>query len=367
MFMDKLTPWFLLKDVPGVGNLLYKRLITRFKTPERVLDASETELLQVQGVSAKIARAILSHLLSDTIKREIDAVHHRKYRIVTLNDGAYPELLREIPDPPPYLYVCGELTGSSRNIAVVGSRNATQYGVEATRDLCQALVFHNMTIVSGMARGIDTAAHSGALMGKGKTVAVLGSGFNHIYPAQNKELFHRIAENGAVISEFCLSAEPDAHHFPQRNRIISGMSLGTVVVEATKNSGSLITARMAAEQNREVFAIPGSIQSHKSTGTHTLIKQGAKLVENAMDVLEEFPYLGTNNQPHPLPEKQTPKLSTEEQSVVNTLEAYPMHIDDIIRKTDMAPGALSGVLLQLELLGVVRQTPGKYFCLSKES
>jgi DNA processing protein len=365
--MDKLTPWFLLKNVPGVGNLLYKRLITRFKTPERVFEASETELLQIQGVNAKLARAILSHLLSDKIKREIHEVYHRNFHITTFNDQAYPALLREIPDPPPYLYVFGKLTGASQNIAVVGSRNATQYGIEATKDLCKALVFHKMAVVSGMARGIDTAAHTGALMGKGTTIAVLGSGFNHIYPAQNRALFHRIAENGAVISEFCLSAEPDAHHFPQRNRIISGMSLGTVVVEATKKSGSLITARMAADQNREVFAIPGSIQSHKSTGTHTLIKQGAKLVENAMDVLEEFPYLMAAHQTDANPKSQMPTLSNEEQSVVSTLEAYPIHIDDIIRKTDMAPGALSGVLLQLELMGVVRQTPGKFFCLSKES
>ena len=365
--MDKLTPWFLLKDVPGVGNLLYKRLIAQFKSPENVFEASETELLKVQGVSPKVARAILSHLLSDEIKREIHDVHQQQYQILTFNDPAYPQLLREVPDPPPYLYVYGTLTGASPNLAVVGSRNATQYGIEATKDLCKALVFHKMTIVSGMARGIDTAAHTGALMGKGTTVAVLGSGFNHIYPAQNKTLFHRIAENGAVISEFGLSTEPDAHHFPQRNRIISGMSLGTVVVEATKKSGSLITARMAAEQNREVFAIPGSIQSHKSTGTHTLIKQGAKLVENVMDVLEEFPYLLTKNKPDTNLKKQWPELSGEEQSVLDTLEAYPLHIDDIIRKTTMAPGVLSGVLLQLELMGIVRQSPGKYFCLRKES
>jgi DNA processing protein len=364
--MDKYIPWFLLKDVPGVGNLLYKRLLDRFQSPERVLQASETELSRIQGMSAKVARLILTHPISDALHREMDAMDQTPYRIVTYSDDDYPALLREIPDPPPYLYVYGTLTGSNRKLAVVGSRNATAYGLKATQDLCGALVFHKMAIVSGMARGIDTAAHAGALSGKGQTIAVLGSGFNNIYPPENKTLFHQIADNGAVVSEFSLSAEPDPHHFPQRNRIISGMSLGTVVVEATKNSGSLITARMAAEQNREVFAVPGSIVSHKSTGTHTLIKQGAKLVENAMDIMEEFSFLLADQENTPEPEGLFPALTVQEQAVIDALGVYPMHIDDIIRKTAIPPGALSGLLLQLELSGRVRQTPGKFFCLEHD-
>jgi DNA processing protein len=195
-------------------------------------------------------------------------------------------------------------------------------------------------------------------------VAVLGSGFERIYPAANRKLFKEIAEAGAVITEFALPTEPEAHNFPVRNRIISGMSLGTVVVEATRKSGSLITARLAAEQNREVFAVPGSIQSFKSTGTHTLIKQGAKLVENAPDILEEI----SNIFPHPLPaagRKKTrpPDLTPEELLVLEGLAPYPVHIDDLIRKIDMEPGKISGALLQLELKGIVQQSAGKLFSL----
>jgi DNA processing protein len=223
-----------------------------------------------------------------------------------------------------------------------------------------------MTVVSGLARGVDTAAHQGALAGKGKTIAVLGSGLEKIYPVENLPLFHKIAENGAVVSEFPLNADPDAHHFPQRNRIISGMSLGTVVMEATKNSGSLITAKLAAEQNREVFAVPGSIHSHKSTGTHTLIKQGAKLVENAMDILEEFSHLADQPGKQALPvdttePPETANLSETDLSVYKAIGDYPVHIDTLIRQTGLDSGALSGILLTLELLGLIRQTPGKFF------
>ncbi|MDX1708752.1 MAG: DNA-protecting protein DprA, partial [Desulfobacterales bacterium] len=218
--------------------------------------------------------------------------------------------------------------------------------------------------------GIDTAAHRGALAGKGKTVAVLGSGLNRIYPSQNLRLFERISEEGAVITEFALNTEPEAHHFPIRNRVISGMSMGTVVVEATRRSGSLITARLAADQNREVFAVPGSIQSFKSTGTHALIKQGAKLVENAQDVIEELAvYMNMETsvlrddrlQDHK--DRKPPSLPPEEQSVYDSLSAYPEHIDTIIRRTHIESGKLLSLLLQLELKGIVQQLPGKYFAL----
>jgi DNA processing protein len=364
--MDKLLSWFCLKNVPGIGNHLFKRLIDRFNSPEVVFQASQQELLEVEGISKRQSAAILNYKAPQSIKAEIDQANQKGYKIITLADSLYPPLLREIPDPPPFLYVSGSLDGSPKNIAVVGSRNPTAYGISNTEKLCADLSAYGINIVSGMAVGIDTAAHQGALAGKGKTVAVLGSGFNRIYPSQNLRLFERISAEGAVISEFRLNSEPEAHHFPIRNRVISGMSMGTVVVEATRKSGSLITARLAAEQNREVFAVPGSIQSFKSTGTHALIKQGAKLVENAQDVIEELvayldrPDLPEDGAPNPDVGRQ-PALPPEEQAVYNNLGPYPEHIDTIIRRTHIESGKLLSLLLQLELKGIVQQLPGKYF------
>jgi DNA processing protein len=322
--------------------------------------------LKVEGISNQLAAAILNFKAPQWIKAELDHVAQKGYSVVTLADGSYPSLLREIPDPPPLLYVSGSLVGTAKNVAVVGSRNATAYGVSATQSLCADLTAFGITIVSGMALGIDTAAHQGALAGKGRTVAVLGSGLNIIYPAENRRLFERISEQGAVISEFTLNTKPEAHNFPIRNRIISGMSMGTIVVEASRKSGSLITARLAAEQNREVFAVPGSIHSFKSTGTHTLIKQGAKLVENAQDVLEELTAF-TAYRPEPqrswenkITERLT-SLAPDELDLYRILGPYPQHIDAIVRKTEIEPGKLLSLLLQLELKGMIRQLPGKLF------
>ena len=370
--MDKLLPWFCLKSVPGIGNHLFKRLIDRFHLPEVVFQASRHELLDIEGISQRQADAILNYEAPVSIKTELEQTDQKGFKIITQADSAYPPLLKEIPDPPPFLYVSGSLDGASKNIAVVGSRNPTAYGISATRNLCADLTAHGITIVSGMAVGIDTAAHHGALAGRGNTIAVLGSGFNKIYPSQNRSLFKRISEEGAVISEFALNTEPEAHHFPIRNRIISGMSMGTIVVEATRRSGSLITARLAADQNREVFAVPGSIQSFKSTGTHALIKQGAKLVENAQDVIEELganmdmetPVLRQDGLPSHT-ERKLPSLSPEEQPVYDSLSPYPEHIDTLIRRTHIESGKLLSLLLQLELKGIVQQLPGKYFAISE--
>ena len=368
--MDSIRPWFYLKSVPGIGNLLCKRLIDRFKSPENIFQASDQELLQVTGLTGRHVMALKKHRLPDSIEAELALVARSDYHIVCLTDSNFPRLLREIPDPPLFLYVYGQLEGHSGNLAVVGSRNATRYGLTTTKNLCVSLASHNLTIVSGMAQGIDTAAHEGALASKGKTVAVLGSGLERIYPAENRKLFHRIAVNGAVVSEFPLMAAPEAHHFPIRNRIISGMSLGTVVVEATRNSGSLITARLAAEQNREVFAVPGSIHSFKSTGTHTLIKQGAKLVEHAQDIVEELTAFfefnaRRENSPPDQAVAKLAALSDDEVRVYQALDPYPIHIDDLVRKISMKPGKLSSILLALELKGMVQQSPGKLFSITE--
>ena len=367
--MDNLAPWFRLKSIPGIGNLLGKRLIDTFNSPQEVFNASDEALLRVDGITKRHVAALKTHQIPASVEAEMDLVVGRGYRIVTLADPEYPQLLRQIPDPPLLLYTYGRLEYSPAKLAMVGSRNATAYGLTTTKSLSSTLASLGLTIVSGMARGIDTAAHEGALAAGGKTIAVLGSGLERIYPAENKRLFHRISEAGAVVSEFPLMTEPEAHNFPVRNRIISGMSLGTVVVEATKKSGSLITARLAVEQNREVFAVPGSIQSFKSIGTHTLIKQGAKLVEHAQDIIEELtPMIRLNELPARLnrnsADDKKVELTAEEARVYEAIGPYPIHIDDLVRKISMGPGQVSSILLKLELAELIRQSPGKYFTIS---
>jgi DNA processing protein len=364
--MENILPWFTLKSVPGIGNYLFKRLYDCFKTPQAALQASYDELAKVEGMTPRLAKAIKRHKLPERTKRDYDRVMQKGFQIITMADPDYPPLLLQIPDPPPFLYVYGSMGNTAKSISVVGSRHPTRYGISTTRRICFDLAVAELTVISGMAIGIDSAAHEGALLGKGRTVAVLGSGLEKIYPAENIKLFHKIAENGAVISEFPLLTEPEAHNFPQRNRIISGISLGTVVVEASKKSGSLITARLAADQNREVFAVPGSIQSFKSIGTHGLIKQGAKLVEHSTDILEELSHV---IQPldekfstiHPIKTRKLPRLSTEELAVFESLGPYPVHIDDLARKLALEPGKLSSLLLKLELKGIIHQAPGKFF------
>lgn len=365
--MRNLLPWFTLKSVKGIGNLLFKRLIDRFETPANVLAASHDQLTAVAGIAPRLAAAIQRALPSDAARREIDDAHRRGIDIVPLTAPEYPPLLREIPDPPPFLYVAGRLDASARHIALVGSRSATGYGLATTRRLARDLAAATVTVVSGMARGIDTAAHWGALQGGGRTVAVLGCGLGTLYPPESRKLREAIAAQGAVVSELPISAAPEAHHFPARNRIISGVCLGTVVVEAARKSGSLITARLANEQGRDVFAVPGSVQSFKSAGTHRLIQQGAKLVASAADILEEFPYVfptaadcGPRAQ-DANPQRPAAGLSAEEVRIWQALGPYPTHIDDLVRSLALAPGQLAGMLLQLELKGLVRQTPGNRF------
>ncbi|RPJ76277.1 MAG: DNA-protecting protein DprA [Desulfobacteraceae bacterium] len=369
--MEEILRWFQLKSVPGVGNLLCKRLIERFGSPQAALEAMRVELEEVDGISERLAQAIRSHPLPQSAAAEVAAARRTGCRLLTLTDPDYPQLLREIPDPPPILYVRGEFVAGEAPIAVVGSRVPTAYGLETSRQISEGLAQLGFTVVSGLALGIDGAAHEGALAGGGRTIAVLGSGLDNLYPPQHRNLAGRIAAAGAVISEFPLTAGPDAHHFPSRNRIISGMSLGTVVVEATKDSGSLITARLAADQNREVFAVPGSIHSFKSMGTHTLIRQGAILVESAQDIAAELkPRLAApaSGSKRTASAAETAggrvALSLDEQRVLQCLGPYPVHIDALQREAGLSPGALAAALLQLELKGCAVQLPGKQFALA---
>lgn len=359
--MEHVVPWLSLKSVSGIGNLLFVRLVRSFGSPEAVLNAPVDLLMQVQGITPGLARAIRRHRTPDRVFNEIEQAAKQGCRVITLQDERYPALLQQIPDPPPVLYAYGRLEPPTCPIAVVGSRNASAYGRSTTRSLCAALARRGATIVSGMARGIDTAAHKGALGGGGMTVAVLGSGLNRVYPVENIKLFHQIAAQGCVLTEFPMDAAPEARHFPMRNRIISGMALGTVVVEAARKSGSLITARLAAEQNREVFAVPGSVHSATARGTHDLIKQGAKLVEDVDDIFEEIvSQLPVDNAPG-VETKALPPLSEPEKALLTLIGAYPVHIDELARKTTAAIGTLTGTLSQLELKGLICQEPGKRF------
>lgn len=367
--MRNLRPWFALKSVPGVGNLIFRRLVEHFGSPQAVLDADKASIEAIQGVSPRVAAAIAqrrtTNAADESIDRQLESLRLKGYRLVTLTEAGYPPLLRQIPDPPPFLYVYGALPEAWLNIAVVGSRNATEYGATTTRRLVTDLARQKVTIVSGMARGIDTVAHRAAIAAGGVTVAVLGTGLDCIYPRENTRLFHQMAEQGAVVSEFSPNSGPEAHHFPARNRIISGMSHGALVVEATGRSGSLITARLAAEQNREVFAVPGNVNSFKSVGTHNLIKQGAKLVVHAGDILEEFEQVQFPGAPKgaPAAEVPVPPLTNAEAMVIGRLDAEPVHIDDLVRQLGIPAGRLAGLLLQLELKGLVHQSMGKCFSL----
>jgi DNA processing protein len=358
--MESLIQWLGLKTVPGVGNRLFLHLIQHFGGPAEVFSASRQELLQVEGVNDRLASVIHGYKIPKEVQEDQALAQENGVRIITFSDPDYPTLLRHIHDPPPVLYVYGELHPDSLNIAIVGSRNATSYGRTATERLSDGLAQRGFTVVSGMARGIDAAAHIGALAAGGKTIAVLGCGLDTVYPAENKSLFYRIAKSGAVISEFPFLTPPEAHNFPVRNRIISGLALGTVIVEATHKSGSLITARLAAEQGREVFAVPGSITSFKSMGTHRLIKQGAKLVEHVDDIIEEL------NIARPIPsiaakEEPTISLTPEEKKIIDELSPYPVHIDRLVRHLSLSAAQVSSLLLQLELKGLVTQSPGKLF------
>ncbi len=371
--MADIGTWLALKSVPGVGNHLYKQFIERFSAPENVFSAPEAELIAVEGVSPKLARAIRVHRPDGAVRAEIQRAGDLGCRIITFNDPEYPSLLRHIHDPPPYLYVRGRLATFENGIAVVGARKASSYGMAVAQRLAGELSMMGWTIISGMARGIDTSAHKGAIDVAGRTVAVMGSGFAEIYPPENRVLFNRICEQGAVISEFPVQESPNAYNFPARNRIISGMTLGTVVVEASSKSGSLITARLAAEQGREVFAVPGSIHSHTSEGTHNLLKQGAKLVTTAEDIIEEFPRFQGRATGRSVdtatrgPVGASVGLTLDQASLLKMIDAYPVHIDDLCRRAGMDIGRLSGLLLNLELKGLIYQRPGKYFCLKEES
>lgn len=361
--MESYRDWLALKQVPGVGNVLFKRLIETYKTPGAVFEASETDLVQV--MSERVAKEIHAFKDFDGADRELEQVRKQGAELLTLADTDYPALLLDIYDPPPVLYVKGlwkneqKQAQSDYPIAVVGARQITPYGRRVTERLCRALVERGVSIVSGFARGVDALAHRAALAAFGNTVAVLGCGIDVIYPPEHKKLYQEIGEQGMLLSEFPTGTPPIAGNFPKRNRIISGLSLGCLVVEAGLKSGSLITARLAMEQGREVFAVPGPIDSEMSAGPHQLIASGAKLVQDAEDILEEIlPQLARRKDVSDL---EAPVLEAEEAVLFQSLSFEPKHIDLLIQESQKTAAAVSGLLLTLELKGVARQMAGQYY------
>ena len=363
--IDLALYWIGLSRIEGVGRVTFRKLAARFGSPEQVLAASSDELASVNGVSEKMARSIASASWRDFAEQELEKARQAGVTIITADSPDYPEPLRNTPDPPLFLYVKGTL-GQRDSIAVVGTRKPTTYGMNVAKRISIELAEAGLTIVSGLARGIDTQAHRGALTAKGRTIAVLGSGIDVPYPPENRELMREITEAGAVVSENPFGTQPEAGYFPARNRIISGLSRGTVIVEATVDSGSLITAQYALEQNRKLFAIPGNIASPNSRGTHSLIRQGALLIEGGSDVLRELGMAGSCRERKQV-RGSLPVLDTDEHAVLRCIQDDPKHIDRIMKESGLAAGKLSAVLITLELKGLVRQIPGKQYVRSDEA
>lgn len=363
---EDLFYWLALSLIPGVGSILLKRLLDQFKTPEAIFQAPMNELLNIEGLGERVAKEIRKGPVEKAVEKELYLLKEVGGKIVTLKDSAYPKRLRDIYDPPPLLYVRGELKEEDEfAISIVGSRKTSPYGRGMTERMSQELARHGITIVSGMARGIDSLAHWGALSGGGRTIAVLGCGVDVIYPSENRNLFTKIMDHGAVLSEFPMGSPPEGGHFPKRNRIISGLSIGVLVVQASAESGSLITAGFALEQGREVFAVPGNVGAEGSRGTHQLIKEGAKLVESSEDILEEIlPQWRRERETTQKVEGPERDLTGEERILYERLGETPSHIDVLIRESPFDPGKVSSLLLNLELKGLVSQWPGK--CFSKK-
>ncbi|MGD9503367.1 MAG: DNA-processing protein DprA [Syntrophobacteraceae bacterium] len=362
------TAWLTLALTPGLGNRSILRLVKRFGSPEAALNASEKELEAVAGLRGKALAALARKETTIPPQKEWEAIQRQGFRLLCLDDPEYPANLAAIPDPPAILYISGAPEPRDLvSVSVVGSRAASPAGIVFTEGLCRDLAARGVVIVSGMAVGIDAAAHRGAVKAGGRTLGVLGCGLDVDYPRANGELKKRIAENGVLYSEFPLGTPPAPGHFPMRNRIISGLGLGVVVVEAANKSGSLITARLALEQGREVFAVPGQARSFRSVGTHQLLREGAKLVETAEDILEEIRSLV---RPSWAPESKAPAppetaltVTGEEAELLGALDDSPQHIDEICRSLEWPISRVSTILLALELKGKARQLPGKYFSL----
>lgn len=338
--------------------MIFARLLSQFSTPEALF----VEPSKAKDVPSQVQKALFEPDW-DLIEQDLAWLEQENRHIVTIQDPRYPELLKQIADPPSLLFVQGDVDLLSQwQLAIVGSRNPSASGVDASYEFARYLAQGGLSITSGLAIGIDAAAHKGALSAGGKTIAVVGTGLDRVYPAKHRALAHDIADTGAIVSEFALGTPPRAENFPRRNRIISGLSLGSLVIEAAIRSGSLITARMAMEQGREVFAIPGSIHNPLARGCHKLIREGAKLVETATDILEELGALAGVQQPVVQSASQVTsepqELDKDYQSLLDNLGYDPIQIDVLIERCGLTADVVSSMLLLLELQGQVESLPG---------
>jgi DNA processing protein len=357
-----LLDWLVLAATPKLGPTGIRLLIESFGGPGAVLAASRADLEKIPGLRKPAVEALCRPHGKEEAEQELTRTRQQGITILTWDHPAYPALLRNIPDPPLLLYAKGDLDCLSQpGLGMVGARAASSYGRQIAENLAFQLARRGLVIISGFALGIDSAAHQGAIRAGGRTVAVLGNGLDTVYPEQNRNLFDKIAETGTLVSEYPLGTKPDGFRFPARNRIISGLALGVLVVEAAKRSGSLITARQALDQGREVFAVPGRVDSWKSEGSHRLLQEGAKLVYRAEDILEELPP-GLAGQPaaeaHAVPLE---KLSIDEEQLLARIEVYPLTIDELIQQTAWPAAKVTELLLLLELKQYVESLPGKQY------
>lgn len=352
-----------LISVPGIGSNRIRRLIARIRNPTAILNTDPLSLMEIDGIDKVLAQNIVNENHPTFADRQLQICKKKNLQIVTFYDKNYPANLKEIPDPPILFFLQGTLkTEDVLSLGVVGTRNPSDYGKRVTEVLTKELAQRGFTIVSGLARGIDTIAHQSSVKFGARTIAILGSGLDIIYPVENKKLANSIVNNGALISEMPCGSKPDAVNFPKRNRIISGLSLGVLVVEAGEKSGALITATNALNQNREIFAVPGSLFSSKSVGANRLIKEGAKLVQNIDDILDEldsriraFTLEKSNFKTLPI------DLSEKEKRIIELLQEEPVHIDLIAQQSGFSTSEALSILLSLELKDVVKQLSGKMF------
>lgn len=351
-----------LFSIPTIGPARMRKLISVLGSPEAVLKAGTRQLTGIEGIDTKTAAKIKAGPDLEFVDKQITQMDSLKVGVLTYWDNVYPDRLKRIYDPPAFLFYKGNLNLlNDKMFAVVGTRVATAYGRFISEKLASDLSQNGLTIISGFARGVDTIAHKAALKHNNATVAVLGNGLDQIYPAENKKLFNQMVEEGLFLTEYPLGTKPDAGNFPKRNRIISGMSCGVLITEAGQKSGALLTAMYALDQNREVFAVPGPVNSGKSMGTNGLIKGGAKLVENVADIIEELKGQITFTTSDSGPKPDTTKLSGIYKKTYEILDLEPLHIDQIAIKIQSNPSETLSALLTLELRGYIRQLAGKMF------